>query len=748
MKQLFIILFLGSCLVTSSNAQFTYLGGPEGYNITYMAALGDSLLAVNGNQVYLNAPTSPKKWTAFSQGLFGKDSLIRAFASFRGQVFVAQSNKVFSLKTGSNQWQENFTGIPLNRPSGLFINLNDQAFFVRTFEASTQLNYWYQYDSKSSTWISVDRQFIAGGSARLALLPNGNILSFQTVPNSLSQYRARFDASTGQWQRLDTVKLALFNSVIALSNTELLAGATSSGRIYRSIDGGKNWTQLSPSPVPSAGGVVSLYKANQAIYAVATQYIARSLDGGNTWKEVNDFAYISSSSPFIAYDSSSYVIAQGIPFFHINSDDLDGAFSLEIDPPFYCTNILQARENLFFFGRGGLFTFEEQDGEAAVVSYTYDLPKAPLSTTVLQKAGSGLIAYADFALHRFTPGQGWSLAMDSLDLYIPYINLRGIETLQDTVVIFDGLSSYYSFNQGKSWKEVNYTPYAFSFQGFANANGKQLFTSFDGDLYLWVGKNQEWVEITRPGNNLAIRELQSKGDTLVVNTNSGWFYTITNGKEWTATNLPDYFSNNFYSSNGKLYNAEFRGLKPVTPLYETNVAGQDRLLFSPPTNVGIFALSSLDSFIIVTLNPNQGYIVYSSNRGNTWKNLNTRQIGFVINVLIDSKIVYLATSTGVWTMPLSNLTTGIFELRPLVQAQLQAWPNPSSGLFTIKDSNQNLKSALQVKVFNTLGQLVKEQKVQVWNNQFELDLQGQTPGQYWLWASDGEKIWSTKLLKQ
>lgn len=747
MKQLFTILFLGLCLVTASKAQFSYLGGPEGYNITYMAALGDSLLAVNGNQVYLNAPTSGKNWAAFSNGLLGKDSLVRAFESFQGKVFIAQGNKIFNLKAGAAQWKEISTGIKAGRVGSLFLNLENRELLMRSYDADLLEYYWYHYNPIKQEWETIDPKALVGFTPRVAMLPNGNILSYTAGVASPPQYRSRFDASTREWKRIDTLSLALFNSVIAISDTELLAGGTSSGIMYRSTNGGKNWVEISPSPISFAGRSVSLYKAKKAIYAVASEYIGRSTDGGKTWKEINDFSFISSLSPFVALDSSSYVIALGIPFFHVNTEELDGAFSVELNPPFFCTGILQASDNLFFYGRGGIFAFEEQDGEASIVDYSNNIPRAALNTTLMQKAGTDLIAVADFGLYRYSPGQGWRLAMDSLELYIPYLNGRGLATRQDTVVIFDGISSYFSVNKGKSWKESEYTPFLFSFQGFANGK-THLLAGFDGELYRWVGKKLDWEELKRPGNNLSISNLQIKGDTLIARTSSGWFYTTNLGQQWKTMLAPASNLVNYYSTSAGVYGAETLRNNATSQFYEINAAGQHRLLITAPIGLRVAGVASRDSFIIAMIAPNRGYIQYSSNKGKSWKNLDTRRIGFVNNALIDGDLVYLMTSTGVWTMPLRNLTTGIFELRPLVQAPLQAWPNPSSGSFTIKDSNQNLKSALQVKVFNTLGQLVKEQKVQVWNNQFELDLQGQTPGQYWLWASDGEKVWSTKLLKQ
>lgn len=747
MKHLFT-LFLSLYTLIPAVAQFTYTGGPEGYNITHLAARGDSLLAVHGNQVYLNGTSSNKQWVLFSQGLYSQDSLVRAFQTFRGQFFIAQGRKVFALATGSNRWQDLSKGIKVGQIATQFINFQDREFLVRCFDTALQQYYWYQYDVVKKEWVAIDPQAVVGLSPALAILPNGNLLAYTAGASTAQQYRARFDASTRQWRRVDTLSLAVFNSVVALSNTELLAGGTSSGNVYRSTDGGKVWTLLKPAPVPATGRSVSVYKANTAVYAVATEYIGRSIDGGKTWKEVNDFAFISSSSPFVGNDSSSYVIAQGVPFFHLNTPQLEGAFSIELNPPFNCTNVLLARDNIFFYGRGGIFSFDDSQAEVQISSYTGNLPRVPLSSTGLYKAGTDVVGIADFGFYRYTAAQGWRLAMDSLNLFIPYINARGVATRQDTVVLFDAFSSYYSTNRGQIWREIDDTPYLFTFQGFANGS-KSLFAGYDGQLYRWLGNKQAWEELKRPGNNLLISGLLTKDDTLMVPTSSGWFYTLDAGQQWKTMTAPATSVFFYFSSGAGAYAAEFSSASVSSKLYEINARGTtQRVLLNIPANVRLLNIASRDSFILALPTPNQGFLYFSSNRGRSWRNLDTRSLGFVNNALFDGDKVYLGGTTGVWTMPLSRLTTGIFDPKPLAASTLQAWPNPSTGKFVLNDPDDALEGDVQVKVYNTLGQLVHEQQLQAWKKGFELDLSRQTAGQYWLLLNNGEKTWSAKLIKQ
>ncbi|AEE51871.1 T9SS type A sorting domain-containing protein [Haliscomenobacter hydrossis] len=746
MKHL-ITLFLSLYTLIPAVAQFTYTGGPEGYNISHMAAQGDSLLAVTGNQVYLNSAKGSKQWLPFSQGLYSKDSLVRVFQAHQGRYFLAQGDKVFSRTAGSSNWQNLSKGIKTGQVPDRFVSLQDRELLLRVFDGALRQNFWYHYEGSKQEWLPIGSQVFVGASPAIAMLPNGNILAYSAGTTAQSQHRSRFEASTRQWRRIDTLNLAVFNSVVALSNTELLAGATTNGILYRSTDGGKAWSLLNTGSVPSTGRSVSLYQTGKAVYAVASAYIGRTLDGGKTWTDVNDFSLLSSFSTFVGNDSSSYVVAQGIPFFHLNSAQIDAAFSIELNPPFFCNNVLQARNNLFLYGRGGIFSFDDSKDEPEIENHTGNLPQLALLNTGLYKAGTELVGHTDFGFYRYTPAQGWRLAMDSMDLYIPYLNARGVATRMDTVVVFDGFSSYYSTNRAQKWKEVAVTPYLSTFQGFANGR-KALFAAYDGGLYRWAGPKLTWEALKRPGNNLNIIGLLAKGDTLMVRTASGWFYSTDLAQQWKTMVEPASSVFYYFSSEGGAYASEFSNSFATAKFYEISpLSKTQRLLLSTPIGVRILNVASRDSFILAMPTPNQGFIYFSSNGGRTWRNLDTRSLGFVNNALFDGDKVYLGTTTGVWTMPLSRLTTGLFDPQPLSAQPLEVWPNPGADRLQIKVPGEGIEGSAQLKLYNTLGQLVHSQKVSIWNSSVELDMSQQAPGQYLILLSTPEKVWSAKWIK-
>lgn len=742
----FFLLAVVFLLPLFAKAQLSYTGGPESYNITHLAARGDSLLAVTNNQVYLNSARGSKQWSTFSQGLYSKDSLVRAFNSFKGGFLLAQGNKVFTLTKGNNRWQDLSKGIQAGHLVNLFLNLQDRELLARAYDAVQRQYFWYHYDESKQEWLYIDPKAVVGFSPPITILPNGNILAYTT-----GTYRARFNAGTREWRRIDTLNVNVFNSVIALSNTELLAGATTSGTIYRSIDGGKVWTTISPAPIAGTGGSVSLYKSNKAIYAVATEYVGQSIDGGKTWKEVNDFAFIAASSPFVGNDSSSYVVARGIPFVHFNTPNLEGAFSIELNPPFYCNNLLFARDNLFLYGQGGIFAFDATAEEPEISSYAGNLPTAPVTATILAKAGPDLVALtSNFGFYRKPATANWQLSMQDMELYLPYLaSSRAMATRQDTVIVFDGFySAYYSTNRGQSWKECDYTPYLFSFQGFANGR-KHLYAGYDRELYRWAGNRLDWEELKRPGNNSPVSGILVKGDTLIVNASAGWFYTLDEGQQWKSMVSPNNLTGFYVNTNGKAYVMEGSSSFAAARLFEINAAGTapQRVLLTTPIGIGISNVAIQDSLMFATLLPNQGYIYFSTNSGKSWKPLNTQAVGYINNVFFDGDKVYLGGTAGVWSMPIKQLTTGIFTPEPFALNTLEVSPNPGSGLFRITDPGKEIEGTLQVKVFNTLGQLIKTQNMQVWNASLELDLSQEAPGQYLILMSNKEKAWSAKLIK-
>ena len=90
-----------------------------------------------------------------------------------------------------------------------------------------------------------------------------------------------------------------------------------------------------------------------------------------------------------------------------------------------------------------------------------------------------------------------------------------------------------------------------------------------------------------------------------------------------------------------------------------------------------------------------------------------------------------------------NSTTGIFSFNML---GLKSYPNPTSGLMTIALSKV-ISGDVQIQVFNVQGEMVMMSKRRMIDNQFQLNIQDQPYGSYFIKVIAPEGIATIKVIK-
>lgn len=101
-------------------------------------------------------------------------------------------------------------------------------------------------------------------------------------------------------------------------------------------------------------------------------------------------------------------------------------------------------------------------------------------------------------------------------------------------------------------------------------------------------------------------------------------------------------------------------------------------------------------------------------------------------------------------------TTGTFRLQENEQAspvdfgqialQLQAFPNPSDGLFTLETLGETATDVLTIDVYNSVGQLVISKQVNSSERRYMIDLRSHDKGMYFVRISNGTQTAHTRVL--
>jgi photosystem II stability/assembly factor-like uncharacterized protein len=743
------ISLLALCLLLAGRigAQLTYTGGPETFRVEQMQALGDTVIAISGDQVYWSSAKNTVQWTALSQGLNSKDSTIWDLRTFKGQFFLIQGNtRVFVLKPGADRWQDQSQGLQKGDEPDQLVSLENRELLLRCFNESFDDSYsWYQYDQLNRRWLPIARSMLYDQEPAWVILPNGNIQAYVAGDAINNQFRVQYDAQAKKWQLTDTISWPWFKSVIAFSNTELLAGSYIDGSVLRSTNGGKTWGFGGADQLPVDEGAVKFYKTNKVVYVLADEYLGRSLDKGRTWIDVVDFDFADADVPFYPTDSSFLMVFGGLLLGYEVSAELENAFIFQSKAPFYGLGAVELPLNILMYGYGGVAGLIEGSEEPAFAAINQGLPKVAGTTSVLKKAGTDLVAFSDLGFYSYNKTQGWQLSMNNgLEPLVPYLQGRGLATLKDTVILYDGFdATFLSPNRGKNWLKVGETPDQLGFQGMVQSK-TQVFASFSFELYQWSGKTRTWNSLPHPEGNPFIFELAMKGDTLMVESRGKWYYSVSAGQQWKEMRTLPLDAVFFYSSEAGVYATDFS-----EDLVEIRAEGAHRVINGGPADEDLRNVIAKDSFVLALTTFNDGILYFSSNRGKTWKTVDVTKVGLVADALFDGDQVYLAGTNGVWVMPLRSLTTGVFELKPFAQANLKIWPNPSpDGQYMVELPEKETQGAVKIRVFNLQGQLVHNDQKQAWNGQLNLELANLPSGHYSLLVIDGQKAWSAKLIRQ
>jgi hypothetical protein len=137
----------------------------------------------------------------------------------------------------------------------------------------------------------------------------------------------------------------------------------------------------------------------------------------------------------------------------------------------------------------------------------------------------------------------------------------------------------------------------------------------------------------------------------------------------------------------------------------------------------------------------------SVNNGGSWTSINSGLpivIPILWDIIVKGNNIYIATwGNGVWKRPLSDFgISAVSESNDL--AQLNFYPNPTTGVITIKGSSAISKLTVQ----NAVGKTVYSEPNFRKNLKSVIDLTGLPKGIYFIKASSGNQEINRKIVLQ
>jgi hypothetical protein len=758
MKTHFYLIFAFIFFQNQLSGQFVYSGGPEDNRVSQMIFSGDTLLAVCSNKVFLSTADWHLNWTAINNGLPGKDSLIFSLQTYAARFFMVRGNKVFVLKPGQDRWAEKGTNISNgHQPKSLF-NIDGRLLLLSTFNLADRKYYWYQYNIDAEQWKLIPQLSEQGFGYAFCALPNGNILAFGLkevayTPSEVATtgYKVVYESSKDEWN-VPILIYSKIKTVIPIDDTRLLA-ETEYGT-QTSVDGGNTWKLIK-----DAIDIPRLFQGDSSIIGVGNGGIVQTSDYGASWDTLALDDRIKPSTSVISIGKIVYAIVDGLLYLYFIRDDGSRGFvNVRIPAGIYLNQMFKFGEFIYFYGYGGILV-QTPLGEL-LLNVASNPPTAPLETFNVIKVGNKVMASSENGFYALTHSPlNWQRAMTGFKLHAPALGAQNVLVRKDTIVLFDGQKIQYSFDQAQTWNLANQFSKGTTFQGFAQTS-KDIFAGFNEKLYRFDGSSFKLVLRPNVLKN-GLFKLLTSGDTLMAITNEKNLHYTTDGQNWTSPDVDLLFMNNFYHSNGFAFGTTYLYTTPEpTVLFSLTPNGRFKELTRIPDEA-IENIFVVNNHIVVMPVAPPNYIRYSAqrskmekvllsyNKGKNWLPLDTRGMGHVHTALISGTDFYLGGAYGVWGTSLLAIFEGTHSPIALTpESTLKVWPNPGRGLFELEDSSKTMNGAVEVRVFDLLGQVKLQATTEVLNSKLLLDLSHLDSGIYWVTISRGEKIWVAKMINQ
>jgi len=529
-------------------------------------------------------------------------------------VFVGNPHGIYKSIDGGQNWTQ-----VSNMDGGFSIAISPTYATDATLFAINANLYVFKSTDGGQNWTEIDGSFSSG------LLPAGFVRFIAFSPNYAT-------------------------------DKTVFAGSFGIYNLYKSTDGGQNWTQIGVNNGLPDGGITSViispnYATDNTVFADTDYYgIYKSTDGGQNWTQ-------------------------------LNSGLLNGTvYSVAISPNY-------VNDETVFAGTAGAGVYKSTDGgqnwtqlNSGLLSA--DVPSVAISPNYVND--ETVFAGTNSSVYKSTDrGQNWTQINNGLPYSEGNYSVAISSNYTTDGTVFVGLSGwptpvgagiYKSTNGGQNWTQINngLPSTAVHYTGVSSiaispnyATDATVFAGTNYGIYKSTDGGQNWTQSGLIGaNSFAISPNYATDATIFAGSSDCIYKSTDGGQNWTQLNSPNPggdYSVAAISPNYATDATVFAG--NINYMYKSTNGGQNwTQIFYGQSSFAISPNYATDKTVFLGMNGLVGgSVIYkSTDGGQNWTQINnwfpgwTRSIAISPNYVTDTTVFAGINGEGVLSYTFSN----------------------------------------------------------------------------------------------